>query len=239
MGWKRTAAAVLVAVASSAATAALTAPRDHAAVSPAAITLHPDCGPAGAAPQRYSITIDGTNFNPILNIVVTFDAGPGGHPESFKASTDGFGHFNTSITPNERAADTYQVRADDLREREATAAFTVPCNTPPPPPRCTASITLSPSLAAPGYITQLTGTGFTGISKVTVAWDHGIGTIAPIPVTNGGFTSAVLILPHDLPGPRTLTVDSSSSPSANLSCASAKFLVLPGSMQPQDFVVRR
>ena len=222
-------------VAGSSAHAAVAPPTDRAATSPAAITLRPDCGPAGAAPQRYSIAVDGTNFNPILNIIVTFDAGPGGHPESFKASTDGFGHFNTSITPTERAAGTYQVRADDLRERDATAVFTVPCVRQ----MCTAAITLSPSLAAPGYITQLTGSGFTGISQVTLAWDHGIGAIAPIPVTNGGLTAAVLILPHDLPGPRKLTVVGSNPPGADLSCAMAKFLVLPGSMQPQDFVVRR
>jgi hypothetical protein len=118
------AGAVLIGLAS-AAPAAADPPR-----TPAAITVTPTC-----AAQLGRIHVSGTDFNPFNDILVTFDAGAGGQPESFAASTDGFGRFAIDITPQTaRPAGTYLVRADDFRLREATAPFTVPCAPPPPPP---------------------------------------------------------------------------------------------------------
>lgn len=210
-----------------------------AASSPAAITLNPVCGPTGGDPNRYSIDVDGTDFNPILDVLVTFDAGPGGRPESFKTTSDGFGHFHVTITPVQRGAGRYVVRADDFRQREAEAPFAVPCpGKPPPPPTCTASLTLSPSLAPPGAVIALTVSGLpSSVHQLTVAWNRGINN--QMGVNIGSLPASVVILPHDLTGPRKLIVVGSDDPSADLSCAAAPFLVLPGSMQPDDFVVRR
>src|SRR5258708_25003990 len=97
---------------------------------PAVITLAPDCGPPG---PRTSIAVDGAHFHPLTAVLVTFDVGSGGRPESFDSITDPFGRFRVTIEPGLRAAGAHAVRADDFRGREATAAFTLPCAAPPTP----------------------------------------------------------------------------------------------------------
>lgn len=238
---RATTAAVVVAVLATLVAAVVIPSPGRAASSPAAITLSPTCGAAGSSPQRYSIQVDGTDFNPILDVIVTFDAGPGGHPESFAATTDGFGRFDVLISPLQRSAGTFIVRADDLREREATASFTVPCVAIPPPPLlCTASLTFDPSVGRLGTVVQLIGTGFPqGVQHITVAWDRGINNLAAIPVGAPTFTHGVLLMSHDLAGTRTLRVIGSDSSTANVACAAATLLVVPGSVQPDTFVVRR
>jgi len=89
----------------------LSGPPATAIASPAAITVTPGCfqsatavtlasdtfkagkpivarpkptpTPAAAAPVRYTINVDGVNFNPYSAVLVTFDAGPGGIPVSY------------------------------------------------------------------------------------------------------------------------------------------------------------
>src|SRR5438874_12265678 len=57
-----------------------------------------------AAPETGTTTITGDNFNPFAAVLITFDAGPGGVPQSFEAQTDVFGHFSRTIQVVEPAA---------------------------------------------------------------------------------------------------------------------------------------
>src|SRR4030088_132293 len=101
----------------------------------AALQLSPACGPAApGTPPVYTIAVTGVNFNPFTAVLVTFDADTGGTPESFDTTTDGFGGSQLPIKPARRPAGSPLVRADDFREREATATFTVTCASPPPTP---------------------------------------------------------------------------------------------------------
>src|SRR5205807_1948740 len=55
------------------------------------------------APVTYTINVDGVNFNPYSAVLVTFDVGPGGTPQSFERTTDVFGHFNFDIQVRSRS----------------------------------------------------------------------------------------------------------------------------------------
>ncbi len=240
----------------------LTGPPAAAIPSPAAITVTPACfQPASAAAATsdtliavapravptpalpaapltpYMITVDGVNFNPFTGVLVTFDTGLGGEPESFQASTDGFGHFNRDIIPRQRPEGLYLVRADDLLQREATATFVVPCFQP--------SLALDPPIGPPGFVPTAVGTGFPAGAPVTLTWDPGITARLDKPVTtdtDGSFRVSVIVLYHDLLGPRQLraVVANPNGPNAGSSIeADAPYLVTPGRPQPPDFLLRR
>jgi len=51
------------------------------------------------------------------DLLVTFDVGTGGRPESFDSTTDAFGRFRIAIEPGLRDAGAHAVRADDFRGR--------------------------------------------------------------------------------------------------------------------------
>lgn len=231
------AGAVLIGLASAAPAAA------DPPATPAAITLTPTC-----APKLGKIHVDGVNFNPFNDVLVTFDAGTGGQPESFATETDGFGRFGIDITPQAaRTAVTYQVRADDFRLREATATFTVPCAAPPPPPppptTFTPRLVIFPPLGPPGFVTTVTGTGFPPGEPVTLQWDRGILDVeGPKPLTSdgsGGFTRQILIFHHDVRGARVLSASPGPGAASSYVAPAAQFLVVPGTLQPGDFANRR
>ena len=200
--------------------------------SPAAITLTPVCGVAQPASGAYAIGVDGVNFNPFTGILVTFDAGPGGRPESFQSSTDGFGHFNVIITPSPRPNGTHVVRADDFKQREATALFYIPCVTP--------SLTFQPNIGTPGFVTQAVGSGFPSSQLVHLVWD----AVPPYPLGGGVMTSStgtfsipVLIFHHSPIGSYTLhATPGGATPYAEVD---AQFLVVLGSAEPPLFTVRK
>lgn len=148
--------------------------------SPAGIALAPSCGPVGApgatAQPAYFVQVNGLNFNPFSSVLVTFDFATGGRPETFTARTDGFGHFVVTITPLQRAAGVYVVRADDLKLREATALFTVPC----PPDTTTSSTTSSTTTSSTTTTTSTTTPGGGGGPPDTVPGGGG-GPPAPPP----------------------------------------------------------
>src|SRR3989442_1421317 len=116
-------------------------------------------------PVTYTINIDGVNFNPYSAVLITFDAGPGGTPESFERSTDVFGHFNLDIQVRSRSEGVHLVRADDFRQREADATYKIPCFQP--------SVALNPPIGPPGFVTSAVGTGFpANASIVFLNWGH-------------------------------------------------------------------
>lgn len=195
--------------------------------------------PAAAPPVTYSITVDGVNFNPYSAVLVTFDAGPGGTPESFERTTDVFGHFTFDIQVRSRSEGVHLVRADDFRQREADVTFRIPCFQP--------SVALDPPIGPPGFVTNAVGTGFpAGASIVLLNW----GTPAlrsPLPKNiktdaNGSFQIPILVLYHDLLGPRMLqaiVANPFGERAGSAIEADAPFLVTPGRSQPTDLVLRR
>lgn len=234
--------------------------------SPAAIALTPDCGaPSPGSP--YPVRVDGSNFNPATAVLVTFDSARGGTPESFQSRTDGFGRFSLTIAPQRRPEGEYQVRGDDLRQREATASFRIPCSRPPdvsvttastvPAPDVTvttAGTTVSsnaphtpppvlrtdPPLGPPGFVTAAVGSGFPPNAPVALGWFPGITALPLVPVVadaTGAFRAQVLVMRRDQIGPRRLTATPADG--VAFPTVSAQFLVVPGTLQPGEFKDRR
>ena len=181
----------------------------------------------------------GDNFNPFSAVLITFDAGPGGSPQSFEAQTDVFGHFSHDIPLTMPAEGLHLVRADDFRQREADAIYTIPCFQP--------SVALDPPIGPPGFVTAVVGSGFPANSTIAVLNWQPPALLSPLPATiktdaNGAFQFPLLVLYHDLLGPRLVQAvvanpfgDRAGSPIE----ADAPFLVTPGRAQPSDFVLRR
>ena len=190
-------------------------------------------------PVTYTINVDGVNFNPYSAVLVTFDAGPGGTPESFERTTDVFGHFNVDIQVRSRSEGVHLVRADDFRQREADATYKIPCFQP--------SVALNPPIGPPGFVTSVVGTGFPpNASIVLLNWGRPA-LRSPLPAhiktdANGAFQYPVLVLYHDLLGPRMLqaiVANPFGERAGSAIEADAPFLVTPGRAQPNDLVLRR
>ncbi len=203
------------------------------------VKIKPALVPPTVAPPPYNIGVTGDNFDPFASVLVTFDAGPGGTPDSAQTQADGFGHFAVTLRVRQRAEGQHLVRADDFRQREADAIYTVPCFQP--------SVALNPPIGPPGFVTMAVGTGFPPNSKIVdLNWPRPwLGSPLPKVLTtdaNGGFTYPVLILYHDGMGQRTLQaiVPNPYGEQAGAAIeADAPFLVTLGRSQPSDFVLRR
>lgn len=195
--------------------------------------------PPVVPPPAYEIGVAGDNFDPFSQVLVTFDAGPGGTPDSIQAQTDGFGHFAATITTRQRAEGQHLVRADDFRQREADAIYTVPCFQP--------SVALNPPIGPPGFVTDVVGTGFPPNSPIVdLNWARpALSSPLPRDLTtdaNGSFSYPVLVFYHDGIGPRLIQaiVANPFGPQAGSAIeADAPFLVTLGRPQPPDFVLRR
>ena len=199
----------------------------------------PTATTVAAKPLTYTITIDGVNFNPYSAVLVTFDAGPGGTPESFEKTTDVFGHFTLDIQVRPRPEGVHLVRADDFRQREADATYKIPCFQP--------AVALDPPIGPPGFVTLAVGTGFPPKASITVLNWMSPALRSPLPKTiqteaNGSFQFPILVLYHDVLGPRMFQaiVDNPSGARAGSAIeADAPFLVTLGRSQPSDLVLRR
>lgn len=206
------------------------------------ISPHTTPKPASAGPpqpEKTTANVTGDNFNPFSAVLITFDAGPGGSPQSFEAQTDVFGHFSHDIPLTMPAEGLHLVRADDFRQREADAIYTIPCFQP--------SVALDPPIGPPGFVTAVVGSGFPANSTIVVLNWQPPALLSPLPATiktdaNGAFQFPLLVLYHDLLGPRLVQAvvanpfgDRAGSPIE----ADAPFLVTPGRAQPSDFVLRR
>jgi hypothetical protein len=201
--------------------------------------VRPTPTPAAPTPVTYTITVDGVNFNPYSAVLVTFDAGPGGTPESFERATDVFGHFTMDIVVRSRSEGIHLVRADDFRQREADATYRIPCFQP--------SVALNPPIGPPGFVTSAVGTGFPPNAPI-VFLNWGNPTLrSPLPKNittdgNGSFQIPILVLYHDLLGPRMLqaiVANPFGDRAGSAIEADAPFLVTPGRSQPTDLVLRR
>ncbi len=209
--------------------------------SPRPITTRPKPTPAPAQvpPVTYTITVDGVNFNPYSAVLVTFDAGPGGTPESFERTTDVFGHFNLDIQVRSRSEGVHLVRADDFRQREADTTYRIPCFQP--------SVALDPPIGPPGFVTNVVGTGFPANASIVFLNWGAPALRSPLPKNiktdaNGSFQFPILVLYHDLLGPRMLqaiVANPFGDRAGSAIEADAPFLVTPGRSQPTDLVLRR
>jgi hypothetical protein len=187
----------------------------------------------------YTITVDGVNFNPYSAVLVTFDAGPGGTPESFERTTDVFGHFNLDIQVRSRSEGVHLVRADDFRQREADATYQIPCFQP--------SVALDPPIGPPGFVTNVVGTGFPANASIVFLNWGAPALRSPLPKNiktdaNGSFQFPILVFYHDLLGPRMLqavVANPFGDRAGSAIEADAPFLVTPGRSQPTDLVLRR
>jgi hypothetical protein len=199
----------------------------------------PGTAPPVVAPPPYKIGVTGDNFNPFTAVLVTFDAGPGSTPDSIQAQTDGFGHFAATLSVAQRAEGQHLVRADDFRQREADATYSVPCFQP--------SVALNPPIGPPGFVTTVVGTGFPPNSKIVDLNWASPALASPLPKlittdANGGFSYPILVLYHDGIGPRTIQAivpNPFGDQAGSAIEADAPFLVTLGRPQPPDFVLRR
>jgi len=221
------------------AAAAKTASDTFRAVSPRT-TPKPSATPSAPAAETATIMVSGDNFNPFSPVLVTFDAGPGGQPQSFEAQTDPFGHFSRDIQVTEPAEGLRLIRADDFRQREADDTnYQIPCFQP--------SVALDPPIGPPGFVTTAVGSGFPANSSIVVLNWQGPALLSPLPASiktdaSGSFQIPVLVLYHDPLGPRMLQaiVANPFGDRAGAAIeADAPFLVTPGRSQPPDFVLRR
>ena len=195
--------------------------------------------PPAVPPPAYTITVDGVNFNPYSAVLVTFDAGPGGTPESFERTTDVFGHFTLDIQVRSRSEGVHLIRADDFRQREADATYRIPCFMP--------SVALNPPIGPPGFVTSAVGTGFPPNTPIVfLNWGSPM-LLSPLPKKimtdgNGAFQYPILVLYHDLLGPRMLqaiVANPFGERAGSAIEADAPFLVTMGRSQPTDLVLRR
>jgi hypothetical protein len=191
------------------------------------------------ASESRAITVFGQEFDPFSQVLITFDAGPGGQPQNFQTTTDAFGTFSTTINVVEPGEGVHLIRADDFREREADTTYRIPCFMP--------SVALDPAIGPPGFVTTAVGTGFPANSDIVLLnWEQP-GLASPLPKTvrtnaDGAFEYPILILYHDILGPRLLQaiVANPQGDQAGAAIeADAPFLVTPGRSQPPDLVLRR
>jgi hypothetical protein len=195
--------------------------------------------PGPPQPEKTTVSVSGDHFNPFSAVLITFDAGPGGSPQSFEAPTDVFGHFSRDIPLSMPAEGLHLVRADDFRQREADATYSIPCFQP--------SVALDPPIGPPGFVTTVVGSGFPANSTIVVLNWQPPALLSPLPASvktdaNGAFQFPILVLYHDLLGPRLLkaiVANPFGERAGSAIEADAPFLVTPGRSQPSDFVLRR
>ncbi len=204
-------------------------------------TPKPSPSASAGQPQAEKTTanVAGDNFDPFSAVLITFDAGPGGSPQSFEAQTDVFGHFSRDIPLSMPAEGLHLIRADDFRQREADAIYAIPCLQP--------SVALDPPIGPPGFVTTVVGRGFPANSTILVLNWQRPALLSPLPSAiktdaNGAFQVPILVLYHDLLGPRLLqaiVANPFGERAGSAIEADAPFLVTPGRSQPSDFVLRR
>ena len=178
------------------------------------IVADPACGGAGTA-----VTVRGSDFAAGAGVVVTF-AG-----QAVSSVVVVGSQFTTTFT----VPPTAPVGAHPIAAVPATAVeFRVPC---------AGSMVLNRPLGPPGSVVGVRGSGFRPGERVVLSWSPGLGLTEAVADAGGSFVAQVLVFQRDLLGARTLTATMPAVPSAPR--VTANFLVVPGTQQPGDFVVRR
>jgi hypothetical protein len=94
---------------------------------------------------------------------------------------------------------------------------------------------LEPVVGPPGFVPIAVGTGFPPGTTVALTWNPGISAHETVLVAaDGTFRRQVLVFHHDQLGPRRLVASGTGFGDVDTG-----FLVVPGTVQPDDFVDRR
>jgi len=93
-------------------------------------------------------------------------------------------------------------------------------------------LTANPALGPPGFVTEVSGTGFPPKTSLTVTWSVGPGSVKVTSSATGAFSIQMLVMTDVEPGNTNAQVTTYPT-------AKAPFLVVPGSLQPggDDFSV--
>jgi hypothetical protein len=191
------------------------------------LSIRPPCASVGDP-----ITIIGAGFQGDIPLPIHLVFVPGAVALQDASAPNG-SFVVTDVVPNLPPA-TYELDATQpgrtpQNTRTAKTTLRVPCFNP--------ILKLVPDLGPPGIVTTALGTGFPPGVPVDFAWTIGVlspGVATVVTAPDGTFTFEILIFPHDTIGARQLvaTHDPKSQVFAD---AKADFLVVPGSVQPNDF----
>lgn len=91
---------------------------------------------------------------------------------------------------------------------------------------------VDPPLGPPGFVATARGTSFPPSTRLTLTWDPGLGEVVVTTDAAGEFETSVLVLQRDRTGPRVLLA------TAGELTVEADFLVVRGTAQPPDFILR-
>jgi hypothetical protein len=190
------------------------------------LTIKPPC-----ASIREQITIVGTGFEPdVRPIQLVFIPGAVALPDV----PAGSGSFTINVAVPNLPPALYELDANQpsripQNSRTARASLQVPCFNP--------VLKLIPAVGPPGAVTTAVGTGYPPNAAVDFAWTVGVlppGLATVVTAADGTFMFEILIFPHDTLGARQL-VASRNPKSPAFATVMADFLVVPGSVQPNDF----
>jgi hypothetical protein len=210
-----TASTASTATTTSTATATATTP-----VVPPALAITPTCLDSGAGTTP--VQLKGSGFAAgALQVLVDGTV-------ATQATASGDGTF--SAEAEVAAGKTNHLIEARQGSQGATATLRVPCT-------AHASLTLSPALGPPGFVTQASGAGFPPNVLVHLSWTVGLGSSTVRTDAHGAFRAAVLIFPQDETGPRALVAAPVTK--GRFTSVQAAFLCVPGSEQPPAFAVRR
>jgi hypothetical protein len=203
---------------------------------PAAIAVTVTCQPQALA---FSVAVRGSGFNPFTAALVVFDAAAGGRPETFDATTDGFGTFAIAFQPRPRPAGTYLVGADDLRMREAAAPAVVSCAASPV--LFHPVLRFRPAVTRGGFVVSLSGTGFPPDAAVLLDWGalRGRSTMPSVTADHSGGVSVPRVLVFRETPLGTVRVVAAPGGPAPFDAAVGPLLVVPGTVEPPGLNERR
>lgn len=168
------------------------------------ISLNPSSG----LKARDVITISGTNFTPLSNVLVTDGL------VSVTANADSSGSWRETLRiSSNRGPGNYQITATDDNGLSASATYTVESPV----------ITLDRSSGAPGSALAISGTFFSSFSRITIELDGNniLGSRTLSTDANGSFTVTDLTVPQADPGVHAVIATDAAGNSA-----SASFTVL-------------
>ena len=163
---------------------------------------------------------EGTDSNRAVLATATWSPCPPGTTTTTTAATTTTSTTEPETTTTTRPGST----TTTTRPNGPTTTLPVPVELPPPTPGAT--LTLTPRLGPPGFVTGVRGTGFPPNTTVALHWQPGVGTATALVGADGAFATRVLVLPNDQLGPRALVATSGAT------TAFDAFLVVPSTVKP-------
>jgi hypothetical protein len=221
------------------------------------VSIEPGCGPADAPS---SVTAIVTGVAPGSTVDWRYPV-PNAFSVTGSAVADSNGRATFSFTSSGgRQPGTSVLQVDgidpDRGPARGFAGFVVPCDritsssstsststststtltTMVPVPPGTLTLVCLPPLGPPGFVTTAVGAGFPPNVPVTLAWRPGIGGTTAVSDAAGAFRVPVLILHHDVLGPRELVATVAAAAGSTFArgpdSVAAPFLVVPATLGP-------